>query len=157
MIVSMAVWFIMPSVYAADAELIWGSQGEFINMLEGNTQQDTIKHDMYYSLEKHLKKLAKKLPAEQLLRVNITSIDLAGNIFMTQSGQMQRILGETDSPSISFTYQLFDKNKNVIDQGDKNISNVGYMNNTPNNLINKQFGYEMFLFNIFFRKHTFNE
>lgn len=79
------------------------------------------------TLADHFKTYAKRLPANQTLKVEITDIDLAGELRPTRAAQEIRVLrGRADWPRISLRYTLTE-NGRVLRSGEAKVDDMAYM------------------------------
>ena len=78
-------------------------------------------------LRAHFERYAQRLPEGQTLAVEITDIDLAGEIRPTARGEELRVLrGEADWPRISLTYTLSADGRRIAG-GTERLSDMAYM------------------------------
>lgn len=78
-------------------------------------------------LRSHFDKLAKRLPADQQLNVEVTDLDLAGQTWPTSfRGQDIRIMtGGADWPHMTLRYTIT-QGAQVIKSGEEDLSDMGY-------------------------------
>lgn len=87
------------------------------------------REDVLKGITEHFQKLAKQLPADQNLTIEVLDIDLAGRIHPgMRSGRDIRILhGGADWPHMRLHYTL-DAGGRVIATGDAELSDMMYLN-----------------------------
>lgn len=79
------------------------------------------------TLADHFKAYAKRLPANQTLKVEITDVDLAGELRPTRAAQEIRVLrGRADWPRIQLRYTL-SENGRVLRSGESKVDDMAYM------------------------------
>ena len=149
---SCAVFFgSLGAVNAAGLEVTFTAPDKYIDIRPGDENQHHYNETVFYNIRKQLTKLAEDLPDDQLLKVDIVNIDLAGDIRMTGNGLI-RVISQMYSPYFKFTYQLEDKDKKVIVQGEEAIRDKSFMTGTSLRYRNEYLGYEKQLFDDWFEE-----
>lgn len=128
-------------VHAATVEVTYTEPNKFSDMRPGERHRHAFQEEVFYNVNKHLTKLAKKLPEDQTLTIEFIDIDLAGDIRFT-GGQLFRVVSNIYSPRLQFNYQLTDKNKHIIKSGEENIRDTSFMMHQRLRYKNEAFGYE---------------
>lgn len=109
------------------------------------------RESMEAELLEHFNKLSAKLPAEQVLRVEILDIDLAGEVFPRVAIQNVRVFkGRADWPHIHLRYSI-EQNGKVLSSGERNLTDANYMMSF-NRYRSEIFGHEKQLLDDWFRK-----
>jgi len=82
-------------------------------------------------LSSHLEKEAgRRLAAGQKLEVTITDVDLAGDYVPSAStSQDIRVIREIYIPRVKLSFKLLDAAGNVVKEGQRNLSDMDFMNN----------------------------
>ncbi|NQY63852.1 MAG: DUF3016 domain-containing protein [Alteromonadaceae bacterium] len=112
---------------AAEAEVTWSNPDKYRDIRAGSENRKHFKAKVFNNLEKHFTKLAATLPENQLLKINVSDLDLAGDT-MHGGTRNIRIVKEINYPRIKLTYQLVDKgNKTVISSGDVSLKDMNFM------------------------------
>lgn len=126
---------------AGSSEVTWTNPDDYRDVQPSNETRKHFRERIFKSFEKHFAKLAKRLPEQQTLKLDVTDVDLAGD---TLAGGIERlrIVKEIYSPRMKFSYQLVDKNDNIIKSADVALKDMSFM--TGNNLKYRQksLGYE---------------
>jgi hypothetical protein len=77
-------------------------------------------------LANHIDRLAKRLPDGQVLKVDITDVDLAGEVDVFSFHRM-RVMGEVpDAPRLKLRFELLD-GAQVLASGEEQLSDLGYL------------------------------
>lgn len=77
-------------------------------------------------LSDHFERLAQRLPDGQVLRVDVTDVDLAGEVDVFSIHRI-RVLGEVpDAPRLSLRFELLD-GAQVLAAGEDKLSDMGYL------------------------------
>lgn len=91
--------------------------------------------------QKHLTKLAKQLPEEATLTIDIKNIDLAGRLQWIHTDKI-RIIKKHYSPALAFEYQLLDSKNKPLTKGSASLRNIGFFNSGHSRDKHKALGYE---------------
>lgn len=78
-------------------------------------------------LSAHFSRLAAKLPSAQTLKVEVTDIDLAGEMRMRRGGDVRVLNGMADWPRITLRYTLTEGSQ-VVKQGEAKLTDMAYLN-----------------------------
>lgn len=79
------------------------------------------------TLAEYFKRYAKQLPEGQALKVEVTDVDLAGELRPTRGAQEIRVLrGRADWPRISLRYSLTEGGR-VLRGGESKVDDMSYM------------------------------
>ena len=95
--------------YAATAEISWLEPDKYRDINPGEQGRKKFRENVFHNFEKHFAKLANKLPEEQMLKVTVTDVDLAGDTHAEGISRM-RIVKDIYFPRLNFSYQLLDAN-----------------------------------------------
>lgn len=111
------------------------------------------REDMQFAFREHFNRLSERLPAGQVLKVDVLDIDLAGEEFPRVSVQDIRILkGQADWPRMHLRYSIEQDGK-VVASGDSQLSDPGYMMGS-NRYNQEAYGYEKQMLDDWFRKEV---
>jgi hypothetical protein len=124
---------------AATVEVDFVQPDKFADIGRGHDAQAALA-----TLAKHLKSLGEQaLPAQQLLKINITDVDLAGQQPQINArGSDLRVLGQgADWPRINLRYRLTDGDK-VVAEGEDKLTDMSYLDRTTAQRSNDPLPYE---------------
>jgi hypothetical protein len=107
-------------------------------------------------LEKHFLKLAKALPESQILAIEVTDVDLAGDVHTGGIRQI-RVVKDLYFPKIKFSFKLINTEKAVIQSGNANLKDMNFMMASRLKYRNKALGYEKQLLDDWFKGAFVNE
>lgn len=95
------------------------------------------------ALTQHLQRLAKRLPDGQTLRLEVTDIDLAGEIHPSMRLNDLRVLrGGADWPHLHLRYTLLEGSR-ALKSGEAKLSDPGYMFSAPHRAaVDSELSYE---------------
>lgn len=151
----MTTTLLSSNAYAATTEITWKDYEKYYDVNEGNHSRANFKDLLTGHLEEHLTELAAKLPENQTLKIEVTDVDLAGQV---RPGAMNssRIVKNGYPPRINFSYQLLDANGKEIKSEELKLRDLSFMTNPPMKYRNKLFGYEKKMLDDWF-KDTFSD
>lgn len=110
--------------WAGTAEVIWQEPKNYRDVQAGEELQSRFQERVFKEFEKHFNELAAKLPEQQILKVTVTDVDLAGHVEPRPIGgslQMLRIVNSSDFPAMSFSYEIVDATGAVIASGEEKL------------------------------------
>ncbi len=148
--------FTAPAVFAADSEVTWTNPDKYRDVKAGqNENRKRFQERTFANLEKHFAKLAAKLPKGQKLTIDVTDVDLAGDV---NAGGIDRIRIVKDLyfPRIEFSFQLTDANGTSILADSINLKDMGFMTSSHLKYRNDSLGHEKKMLDDWFSK-TFSE
>ena len=130
----------LPRALPADGPVSveWTDPAQFTELRYSRNRWDAQRGDWVEDLAEHLRKQAsKQLPEGQKLEVTITDIKRAGDYEPWHGSRLDdvRIMRDIYPPRISLQFTLTDANGQIIDQGERKLSDTGYLLNSslPNN------------------------
>ncbi len=124
-VVMSALLFSLTS-FAGTSEVKWTNPDDYRDVDAGEGHKAKFKAKVFADFEKHFEKLSAKLPEGQSLLIEVTDVDLAGDV---NHGGMRRIRIVKDLyfPRIKFFYQLLDENKQELSSGAENLKDMSFM------------------------------
>jgi len=127
-VMTMTTALLAAGANAATLEFSHGDPAKFIDIRETDGSQDKFEQKVLTVMEAEFRKQAEKLPADQVLKVNLKDLDLAGTIeyFEPRFPFGVRVIREVDFPSMELHYELLGANKQVVKSGDEKFSDLGF-------------------------------
>jgi hypothetical protein len=118
----------MPLAHAATVELTWGDPVKFRDIRTAEGNQKRYQQEVMDELASQFKSQAEKLPADQILKINIKDLDLAGDLEYFHSGFPfgLRVVRNVDFPGMKLSYELRDSKNQVLKAGDSDVSDLGF-------------------------------
>jgi hypothetical protein len=114
------------SVQAAEVEVKWSNPDKYSDIDAGNEHRKNFKERTFKSFEKHFSKLAESLPEDQKLVLDITNVDLAGDV--NHSGiQRIRVVRDIFFPRMEFTYQLLNADSVIVKSESVSLKDLGFL------------------------------
>lgn len=140
---------------AAEVEIKWSNPDKYSDIDAGEEHRKHFKERTFKSFEKHFAKLAEKLPEEQKLVLEVTNIDLAGDV---NHGGIKRIRVVKDIffPRMEFSYQLLNADNSVIKSEEVSLKDMGFLMHNGLKYRSQALGYEKEMLDDWF-KDTFTE
>jgi len=139
------------NVTAATSEVKWNNPDDYRDIHAGEGHRSKFKVNVFATLDKHIAKLVEKLPDNQKLMIQVSDLDLAGDV---NAGGIRRIriVKELFFPRIKFSYQLVDENNNEISTGEVNLKDMNFMMSSSLRYRNDFLGYEKQMLDDWFYK-----
>jgi len=144
---------IAPSTFAATSEVTWGDYKKFRDIDEGNENRKSFRERTFKEFEKHFAKLAETLPEDQVLKIEVTDVDLAGDTRFSGVNQM-RIIKDNYFPRINLSYDLVDQDGKSIKAETVVIKDMNFMMGSHLKYRNESLTYEKQMLDDWF-KETF--
>lgn len=154
LIISFAL--IAPSAMAADVEVKWIKPDKFRDVRASNNEsrkrflERTIKQ-----FETHFAKMAEELPANQTLKIEVTDVDLAGDVNYGGIDRI-RIVKDIYFPRIEFSYELVNADQSSVISGEETLKDMSFLRGNNLKYRNDSLGYEKKLLDEWF-KATFTD
>lgn len=142
----------VPSVFAAESEVTWTNPDKYRDVKANQSQSNKkFKENTFKQLEKHFAKLASKLPEGQKLSIDVTDVDLAGDV---NAGGIERIriIKDVYSPRMKFSYELTDSTGKSLVADEINLKDMSFMTNSRLKYRNDSLGYEKKMLDDWFAK-----
>ncbi|MGV2870585.1 DUF3016 domain-containing protein [Colwellia sp. E150_009] len=127
--------------FAATAEITWTDYEKYRDIHPGEGHRKNFRENTFRNFEKHFVKLAAKLPEKQVLKIEVTDIDLAGD---THHGGINRlrIVKDIYFPRMNFSYQLLDASGSIIRTNKVELKDMNFMMNGSLRYRQDSLGYE---------------
>lgn len=112
------------SALAAETEVTWQKPENFTDIRAGDEHPERFRERVMNGLEETFARLAERLPEDQLLRITVTDLTLAGWVepMRTYRGLEQvRVVRPLYEPRMDLYYKLLDADGNTLDEGEANL------------------------------------
>lgn len=142
------------SAQAAQVKIDWKSSEKYRDLKSANQTKSKFQKHFFDDIEEYVTDLATSLGESQLLKITVTNVDLAGEIryMVGPNNHTVRVVRDIDFPRMEFNYQLLDKNKTIITQGNANIKDMSFMTSIRKSLTRDSFHYEKNMLNDWFQQ-----
>jgi hypothetical protein len=117
----------------AQVEINWEKPEQYRDVRPTSESRSRFRDQTFSQLEEYMQKLAEQLPAGQKLSLNVTNLDLAGQVWPASfvgfgsSSNDVRVVKNIDIPRMSFSYTLTDKAGVVVKQADVDLKDMAFM------------------------------
>jgi hypothetical protein len=132
---------VSPNAFSAASEVTWKDYKSYRDINSGTEGKKHFRERTFNEFEKHFAKLAESLPEDQLLKIEVTDVDLAGDTNAAGINRV-RIIKELYIPRMEFSYQLLDANSKVVLADEVKLKDMNFMSNSQLKYRNKALGYE---------------
>lgn len=131
----------LPVAYAATSEVTWTAHEKYRDIYPGSEGRKKFRERTFKNFEEHFTKLAENLPEGQMLKINVTDVDLAGDTHSAGINQL-RIVKEIYYPRMNFSYKLVNTDSNIVTSGEIILKDMNFMMGSNLKYRNKSLGYE---------------
>ncbi|KXI30942.1 DUF3016 domain-containing protein [Paraglaciecola hydrolytica] len=117
----------------AQVEINWENPEKYRDVRPTMESRVKFREHTFEQLLEYLQKLAAKLPDDQKLSLNVTNLDLAGQVWPASfvgfghGASDVRVIKNMDIPRISFTYKLVNTTGELIQEGDVELKDMAFM------------------------------
>jgi len=152
----MSFILVAPLATAATAEVTWTEPDKYRDIRPGEENRKRFQERVFKNLEEHFSELAAKLPADQVLKINVTNLDLAGDV---RVGMREiRVVKDLYFPRMDFSYQLLNADQLVVKEEQVDLKDMSFLMGSNMRYRNDSFGYEKKMlddwFNDIFAEHV---
>ncbi|MEH6396288.1 DUF3016 domain-containing protein [Pseudoalteromonas sp.] len=126
--IAMAMLVALPVfAHAGEAVVKWQDFNGYRDVRPSNEPKGSYHKHIATSFEKHFNKLAEELPEGYKFNVEVTELDLAGDVRFGGMNDL-RIVKPIYFPRIEFKYSVTDKDGKVLSESDKvELKDMGFM------------------------------
>jgi hypothetical protein len=142
---------LMSNAVAGSSEVTWGDYKKFRDIHSGNENRKSFRERTFKQFEQHFTKLSAQLPEKQLLKINMTNVDLAGDTHIGGINQT-RIVKELYFPRLNFSYELLDEKGNTLKAETIELKDMNFMSGAQLKYRNKALGYEKKMIDAWFKE-----
>jgi len=147
----LSILLLVPATKAATSEIKWTNPDDYRDIYPGEEHRKHFRERTFKALEKHFSILAKQLPQGQMLKVEVTDIDLAGDVHHGGIRQI-RLVKEIYFPKMKFSYQVVDVKNNELSAGQVDLKDMSFMMGSNLKYRNDSLGYEKKMLDNWFKK-----
>ena len=146
--------FTSSPLMAASVEVTWTNPDKYRDIDSGEQHRKHFKERIFKKLEKHFAELADTLPKDQLLKIDVTDVDLAGDVHHGGIRQI-RIVKDVYFPRMELSYQLVNADKTMVTSGDAKLKDMRFLSYIGPAYKNESLGHEKKMLDDWF-KATFS-
>lgn len=130
-----------PMTMAATVEMTWTEPGKYRDIKSGEQSRKHFEKRVFKNITEHFEKLAENLPEGYTLKIDVTDIDLAGDVNIGGIRRI-RIVKDLYFPRMKFSYELVGTDSQVVASDEVNVKDMSFMHSSRLKYENKSFGYE---------------
>ena len=147
--------FLSVQASAGEVSVTWSDPAKFTDIVASNSTDKAYHKSIEKALSAEFKAQAAKLPEGQKMTVNITDIDLAGEVdpVPTRAGYRVRILKDVYYPQLRFDYKITNQTGAIVkEQADVTLKDAGFLSRSGNAASRQDFYYERQMIKTWFGK-----
>ncbi|MFT4924286.1 MAG: hypothetical protein ACI8WB_000364 [Phenylobacterium sp.] len=132
----------------------WGELGKFTDISAANQPRKSFKANLVRDFERYFVKLAKALPHDYEWHINVTDIDLAGDVNTKYSTGTTnfRVMDNHFKTKVAFSYQLIDGQGNIVASADEVLYENSQAKFPSRPMMRQNFAYEKHMLKKWFNK-----
>ena len=136
---------------AATSEVIWTDYENYRDIHPGNEGRKNFRERTFKNLEKHFAKLAESLPEGQVLKIEVTDVDLAGDTLVGGVNRY-RIVKDIYFPRMNFSYQLVNGDGSEVVSNEIVLKDMNFLRTNSLKYRNDSLGHEKKMLDDWFSK-----
>lgn len=155
LIATLTLISIQSQAFSATSEVTWTDYEKYRDIDSGDQSRKHFRERTFKEFEEYFAELAARLPEGQVLKIDVTDVDLAGD---TNAGGIHRlrIVKDIFFPRINFSYQLVNADGSVAKEDTVVVKDMNFMMGSNLKYRNKSLGYEKSMLNGWFLE-TFSD
>ncbi|GAA0374553.1 hypothetical protein GCM10009092_43480 [Bowmanella denitrificans] len=119
------------SLAKADVEINWQDPDRYTDVHPANESRVKFRERTFAEIQEYVEKLAEKLPDGQKLQLNVTNLDLAGQVWPgsfvgLNSPSDVRLIKRIDIPRMKFDYKLLDASGEQIKGEEVDLKDMSF-------------------------------
>lgn len=146
--------FVAPFATAGSSEVNWINPSDYRDVNPGDGHRGRFRAKVFSDFEEHFAKLARTLPEDHTLIINVKNVDLAGDV--NHSMRRIRVITELYIPRMTFEYEVLNAEKEVIRSDMVKLKDVNFMMNASIKRSSETLAYEKKMLDDWF-DDTFNQ
>ncbi len=146
---------IQGQAFAATSEVTWTDYKKYRDIDAGDENRKHFRERTFKEFEKYFAELAERLPEGQVLKIDVTDVDLAGDTNVAGIHRL-RVVKDIYFPRMNFSYQLVNADGSVAKEDTVILKDMSFMMGSNLKYRNKSLGYEKSMLNDWFLE-TFKE
>jgi len=154
-----AIISLQNTALAATSEITWTDYDKYRDIYPSNNEsRKFFRERTFKNFEKYFAKLAESLPEGQVLKIEVTDVDLAGDARFSGGIHRLRIVKDIYFPRMKFSYQLVNADGNEVVSAEVELKDMNFMFAIGRTLKyrNDSLGYEKKMLDEWF-KETFKD
>lgn len=133
---------------AAEVEIDWQNPKEYRDVKAANGSDSRFRKQTFNKLEAYLRELAEALPEDQTLLVQVTDLDLAGQVWpasfvgLGHSASDVRLIKSIYLPRMTFSYQLQGADGQLLGSSEVKLKDMSFLDRANRFFRNDSLKYE---------------
>lgn len=132
---------LLPVAYAATSEVTWTDYEKYRDIHPGSEGRKKFRERTFKNFEEHFAKLAENLSEGQMLKINVTDVDLAGDTRSRGINEL-RVVKEIYFPRMNFSYELVNTDGTIAKSDKIVLKDMNFMMGGNLKYRNKPLSYE---------------
>jgi len=155
LIATLTLITLQSQAFAATSEVTWTDYKKYRDIDAGDGSRKHFREKTFKEFEKYFTELAARLPEGQVLKIDITDVDLAGDTNAAGIHRL-RVVKDIYFPRMNFSYQLVNADGSVVKEDMVILKDMSFMMGSNLKYRNESLGYEKKMLNGWFLE-TFND
>ena len=141
------------NAFAGEAKVTWQEPEKYTDIRPSNESRDSFKERIFKEFNIMFAGMAKKFPDGYLLEINVTDLDLAGDVngMYSSLGREIRVIKELYWPRMSFSYILKNGKNEIVASAKEDIKDMNFMSPVGMHSSGSSFDYEEKMLNDWFK------
>jgi hypothetical protein len=142
----------------AEVEIEWDKPEKYRDVRPSSESRKRFRETTFKRINEYMNKLALALPENQKLVMQVSDLDLAGQVWPASfvgfghSASDVRIIKSIDIPRINFSYQLLDESGEVVQQAEVKLKDMSFLDRIGRSIRNEPLRYEKHMLKRWFNK-----
>ena len=129
------------NAWASPVEISWSNPDKYRDLRAVNETKTAIRYRFFKEISHYMNELSQDLPHGYQLMMDVSQVDLAGNIEFVH-GQQVRVVKDMFYPNMAFRYQLKNSQGQVVLADDVHIKGKNFLLSTKRRVGSEPFLYE---------------
>lgn len=139
--------------HSSEVDIQWQEPEKYTDIRPSHSSRKKFQARVFKHLGEEFQEVAAQLPEGYSLSINVTNVDLAGDVRFNFGTVMREIRIMTDiySPKLNFSYEVKDANNETVAAGEEKIRDMNYLQRVRS-LRSEPFKYERDMIKNWYRK-----
>ena len=144
-------------------EVVWQDAEKFRDVRPANESRKRFRERVLKQLEEHIVSKSEDLPEGQSLKITVSNVDLAGQVWPSSfvgighAGGDVRVIKDIDIPRMELAYELLDKSGQVLKSESVKLKDMSFMQSSIMRYRNDHLRYEKKMLDDWFKRTFVSE
>jgi hypothetical protein len=144
-------------------EVVWQDAEEYRDVRPANESRKRFRERVLTQLEEHIVSKSEDLPEGQSLKITVSNVDLAGQVWPSSfvgighAGGDVRVIKDIDIPRMELAYELLDKSGQVLKSESVKLKDMSFMQSSIMRYRNDHLRYEKKMLDDWFKRTFVSE